>query len=188
MCMQAALHPTPAVCGRPRADAKALLADREPFDRGYYAGPFGWISGCAAEFVVAIRSALLQAPPHQHSKVAEATGSPDTQAVQKGPLPMAPTSKKIAVLDASGSGVDATLSSSPQARQSSIEAPVSSNGSGRAASPIELNSDVSAWQHSRAEREVASRDGQRIISLFAGVGIVRGSTASSEWQVSVCQD
>lgn len=47
------------MCGRPRGDARALLADSEAFDRGFYAGPFGWLSGCAAEFVVAIRSALL---------------------------------------------------------------------------------------------------------------------------------
>ena len=31
----------------------------EPFDRGFYAGPFGWISGGASEFAVAIRSALM---------------------------------------------------------------------------------------------------------------------------------
>lgn len=59
---QAALHPTPAVCGRPRDAARQELAAREPFDRGFYAGPFGWISGAAAEFVVAIRSALVHAP------------------------------------------------------------------------------------------------------------------------------
>ena len=59
---QAALHPTPAVCGRPRGAARALLAASEAFDRGFYAGPFGWLSGGAAEFVVAIRSALLHAP------------------------------------------------------------------------------------------------------------------------------
>src|SRR5690606_20312949 len=36
------LHPTPAVCGRPREGALDLLAAREPFDRGWYAGPVGW--------------------------------------------------------------------------------------------------------------------------------------------------
>ncbi|KAK9837268.1 hypothetical protein WJX81_002656 [Elliptochloris bilobata] len=56
----AALHPTPAVCGRPRDAARAELAAREPFDRGFYAGPFGWVTGAAAEFVVAIRSALVE--------------------------------------------------------------------------------------------------------------------------------
>ena len=36
------LHPTPAVCGLPRDAAMALLADEEPFDRGWYSGPVGW--------------------------------------------------------------------------------------------------------------------------------------------------
>ena len=36
------------------------LDAQEGFDRGLYSGPFGWISGEGAEFVVAIRSALVQ--------------------------------------------------------------------------------------------------------------------------------
>ena len=44
----AALHPTPAVCGRPRRAARDLIAAAEPFDRGLYAGPFGWVSGAGA--------------------------------------------------------------------------------------------------------------------------------------------
>ena len=59
--LQAALHPTPAVCGRPHERALEALTAAEPFDRGFYSGPFGWISGAAAEFVVAIRSALVHA-------------------------------------------------------------------------------------------------------------------------------
>jgi menaquinone-specific isochorismate synthase len=35
------LHPTPAVCGLPRDSAMAFLADEEPFERGWYAGPVG---------------------------------------------------------------------------------------------------------------------------------------------------
>ncbi|MDC0224241.1 chorismate-binding protein, partial [Deltaproteobacteria bacterium] len=31
----------------------------EPFDRGWYAGPVGWISHSQAEFAVGIRSGLL---------------------------------------------------------------------------------------------------------------------------------
>jgi isochorismate synthase / 2-succinyl-5-enolpyruvyl-6-hydroxy-3-cyclohexene-1-carboxylate synthase / 2-succinyl-6-hydroxy-2,4-cyclohexadiene-1-carboxylate synthase / o-succinylbenzoate synthase len=56
----AALHPTPAVCGQPRGDALNMLSEVETFDRGLYSGPFGWISRDAAEFVVAIRSALIR--------------------------------------------------------------------------------------------------------------------------------
>eukprot|EP00798_Chlamydomonas_sp_ICE-L_P027190 gene27190-2434_t len=65
-----ALHPTPAVCGRPRELALRYLEKEELFDRGFYAGPFGWLSGGGAEFVVAIRSALMQevAPEPSASK------------------------------------------------------------------------------------------------------------------------
>lgn len=54
-----ALHPTPAVCGQPRTEALGMLSEVEPFDRGFYSGPFGWVAHDAAEFVVAIRSALV---------------------------------------------------------------------------------------------------------------------------------
>lgn len=37
------LHPTAAVCGLPRDAALAFLAEEEPFDRGWYAGPVGWL-------------------------------------------------------------------------------------------------------------------------------------------------
>jgi len=57
------LHPTPAVGGVPKAAACALIQTHEPFDRGWYAGPVGWFDGRGdGEFVVAIRSALLQGP------------------------------------------------------------------------------------------------------------------------------
>lgn len=54
------LHPTPAVGGFPRAAALAAIREREGFDRGWYAGPIGWIDRTGGgEFAVAIRSALL---------------------------------------------------------------------------------------------------------------------------------
>ena len=53
------LHPTPAVGGVPKAEAMVHIMDLEPFSRGWYAGPVGWISRDAAEFSVAIRSALV---------------------------------------------------------------------------------------------------------------------------------
>ena len=55
-----ALHPTPAVCGHPRAAALDAIRSAEPFDRGLYAGPLGWIGPESAEFAVAIRSALIE--------------------------------------------------------------------------------------------------------------------------------
>ncbi len=53
------MHPTPAVCGMPREKTRRELARLEPFDRGLFAGPFGWIARDEAEFCVAIRSALV---------------------------------------------------------------------------------------------------------------------------------
>ena len=55
----AALHPTAAVGGVPTDVAMATIAEREPFDRGWYAAPVGWVGRDAAQFVVGIRSALL---------------------------------------------------------------------------------------------------------------------------------
>ncbi len=51
-----ALHPTPAVAGLPRREAMSWLRTLEPFDRGSYAAPIGWVDSCGnAEFRVAIR-------------------------------------------------------------------------------------------------------------------------------------
>ncbi|MCY0901323.1 MAG: isochorismate synthase, partial [Firmicutes bacterium] len=56
----AALHPTPAVAGTPRDSALAAIAARETMDRGYYAGPVGFVEADGSgEFVVALRCALL---------------------------------------------------------------------------------------------------------------------------------
>jgi isochorismate synthase len=56
----ARLHPTPAVGGYPRAAALARIRALEGLDRGWYAGPVGWIDAAGdGEFAVAIRSALL---------------------------------------------------------------------------------------------------------------------------------
>lgn len=54
-----ALHPTPAVCGVPREAALELLRAHEPFDRGWYAGPVGWLSTDGeGHFVPALRTAV----------------------------------------------------------------------------------------------------------------------------------
>lgn len=55
-----ALHPTPAVGGVPRDEAVRWIEECEPVNRGWYAGPFGWLDASGdGEFVVALRSALL---------------------------------------------------------------------------------------------------------------------------------
>lgn len=58
-----ALHPTPAVCGTPRAAARAALTELEPFSRGRYAGPVGWFAADGAEVAVGIRGVELGPGP-----------------------------------------------------------------------------------------------------------------------------
>ena len=56
------LHPTPAVCGDSPATALEFIREFETdvsFDRGLYAGPFGYLGHDSADIVVAIRSALV---------------------------------------------------------------------------------------------------------------------------------
>jgi len=53
------LHPTPALGGKPKAFALKRIKTLEPFDRGWYAGPVGFVGLDWAEFVVAIRSGLI---------------------------------------------------------------------------------------------------------------------------------
>jgi isochorismate synthase len=58
----AALHPTPAVCGDPRQVAAAAIRELEPFERGRYAGPVGWVDADGdGEWAIAIRCARLRA-------------------------------------------------------------------------------------------------------------------------------
>lgn len=56
-----ALHPTPAVAGVPTQAACQYIHIHEPFDRGLYAAPLGWVDAQGdSEFIVGIRSALVQ--------------------------------------------------------------------------------------------------------------------------------
>ena len=60
--LAAALHPTAAVAGTPRLEAQQLLAELEPFDRGRYAGPVGWIGADGdGEWAIALRGAQIEA-------------------------------------------------------------------------------------------------------------------------------
>ena len=55
------VHPTPAVCGWPADIAREVIAQHEDFDRGWYAGPVGWVDGLGdGEFSVALRSAVVR--------------------------------------------------------------------------------------------------------------------------------
>jgi isochorismate synthase len=55
------LHPTPAVGGEPREMALALLDEHEGFDRGWYAGPIGWLGADGdGELCVALRCGIVE--------------------------------------------------------------------------------------------------------------------------------
>jgi isochorismate synthase len=55
------LHPTPAVGGFPRQPALELIRAFEGLDRGWYAGPIGWLNRDGeGDFVVGLRSALVR--------------------------------------------------------------------------------------------------------------------------------
>lgn len=55
------LHPTPALGGLPKKDAVEKIREVEQMDRGFYAGPLGWMDYRSnGEFAVAIRSGLIQ--------------------------------------------------------------------------------------------------------------------------------
>jgi isochorismate synthase len=85
------LHPTPAVGGTPRDAALAAIAEGEPDDRGYWAGPVGWTdAGGEGEWVIGIRSALAgsaAAPRRQDLVVRAGAGivagsDPDAEAAE----------------------------------------------------------------------------------------------------------
>jgi menaquinone-specific isochorismate synthase len=53
-----AIHPSAAVAGSPTKKALAIIADVEPFDRGRYAGPVGWMDASGdGEWSIALRCA-----------------------------------------------------------------------------------------------------------------------------------
>jgi salicylate biosynthesis isochorismate synthase/menaquinone-specific isochorismate synthase len=71
------LHPTPAVGGEPWPAAATTIAKLEQMDRGWYAGPVGWMDATEdGEFCVALRSALLRdREAHLYAGVGVVAGS-----------------------------------------------------------------------------------------------------------------
>lgn len=56
----AALHPTAAVAGTPTTVALSVIDELEPFDRGRYAGPVGWVDAAGdGEWAIALRCAQI---------------------------------------------------------------------------------------------------------------------------------
>jgi isochorismate synthase len=71
------MHPTPAVGGEPHERAIAAIAELERMDRGWYAGPIGWMDATEdGEFCVGLRSALLRdREAHLYAGVGVVAGS-----------------------------------------------------------------------------------------------------------------
>jgi menaquinone-specific isochorismate synthase len=66
------LHPTPAVCGRPRQAALELIARHENLPRGRWAGPVGWVDAQGnGSWAVGIRSAEIAG---RHTRVFAGVG------------------------------------------------------------------------------------------------------------------
>ncbi|WP_344073506.1 isochorismate synthase [Microbacterium sediminicola] len=69
-----ALHPTAAVAGTPTDAAIDLIRELEPFDRGRYAGPVGWVDAHGdGEWAIALRCAQLGGT--SSGRVPHATGT-----------------------------------------------------------------------------------------------------------------
>jgi menaquinone-specific isochorismate synthase len=63
----ASLHPTAAVAGTPTDAAIELIRRLEPFDRGRYAGPVGWVDANGdGEWAIALRCAQIGAASPEH--------------------------------------------------------------------------------------------------------------------------
>jgi salicylate biosynthesis isochorismate synthase/menaquinone-specific isochorismate synthase len=71
------MHPTPAVGGEPWPAAAAAIPELERMDRGWYAGPVGWMDATEdGEFCVALRSALIRdREAHLYAGVGVVAGS-----------------------------------------------------------------------------------------------------------------
>jgi isochorismate synthase len=55
------LHPTPAVAGWPRPEAMDWIREVEGGERGWYAGPIGWVNAAGeGDFAVGIRSVAIR--------------------------------------------------------------------------------------------------------------------------------
>lgn len=55
-----ALHPTPAIAGKPRKSSLSYIQNLESYTRGYYSGVLGLVEKDKSVLSVAIRSALIQ--------------------------------------------------------------------------------------------------------------------------------
>ena len=54
------MHPTPALGGVPREKATAFIKEIEPYSRGWFGAPLGYVAKDQAEFMVGIRSVWIE--------------------------------------------------------------------------------------------------------------------------------
>jgi isochorismate synthase len=88
-----ALHPTPAVCGRPRAAALALIEELEDLDRDRYAGAVGWVDRHGnGQWAVTIRGAMIE------GAVARVMGGNGIVADSDPPTELTETRAKLAAM------------------------------------------------------------------------------------------
>jgi menaquinone-specific isochorismate synthase len=72
----AVMHPTAAVAGTPTDAAIAAIRTLEPFDRGRYAGPVGWVDGNGdGEWAIALRCAQIGAADGERIRVTAHAGA-----------------------------------------------------------------------------------------------------------------
>ncbi|HEY0447789.1 isochorismate synthase [Actinophytocola sp.] len=97
--LAAALHPTPAVCGRPVARARETIAELEPFDRGFYAGAIGWCDADGdGQWVVGIRCAEITEPAPTASSTMTLYAGGGIMPASEPHLELAETSAKLRTL------------------------------------------------------------------------------------------
>lgn len=73
--LQDALHPTPAVSGRPRDAAIRLIGELEANDRGRYAGTVGWTDAAGdGDWAVTLRCAQIDPDDRRHARVQAGCG------------------------------------------------------------------------------------------------------------------
>lgn len=98
-----------------------MLSSLEPFDRGFYSGPFGWLGGQGAEFAVAIRSALfvpeVQAPEFPGVQALGPTAMRVALYAGVGIVPGSKASLEWAELDLKVAALDRLLTPVPALQQ-----------------------------------------------------------------------
>jgi len=109
LSLVAALHPTPAVGGAPRAEALAFIEAAEPVGRGCWAGPVGWADGAGdGDWWIGIRSLSLGSGGARiHAGAGVVAGSVPSAELAETTIKLTPVLEALAPAAArSGAGSD----------------------------------------------------------------------------------